>query len=1332
MARISLRSYNREIENLIERGQIEEAIAHSKNILKQYPKHIETYRLLGKAFLESQRYSEASDILQRVLSVIPDDFVAQLGMSIIREDEANLDAAIWHMERAYEVQPFNRAVQDELRRLYGRRDGSEPPRVRLTRGSLVRMYARGELYPQAIAEIRAALAEDPHRLDLMVLLARMYFQSSQKVESAEIASNLIGKLPYCMEANHILMDILPGTNRADESRAFQRRIYDLDPYMEFITPNTPTSPQVPEQAVMVERVDWRPTVEENQTPDWTRTVGVNWEQETQEEALPDWLDNLAASPIATTRSQPNQLTTAEPQDEVLVPDFLRDAGWGVSDSNIEPTPPINTLDSETAEPLESSDIPDWLQSMAPVSNEPEQEPEKLDWLNSILPAASAIAVATATQTNETDQQESTEEISLDWLTSNIDQAPAETTASWMSTSIAPPPSGNEPNAVDDELATPTADAIPDWLRDLSADPIIAQDKQENTSDIPAWLRETDSAVEPETAETLGWLQDTISPQTSKQTGALPAWMQDDTPISPASDDIPEWLRDEPAMPDAVQGTASDFGMPQPSAIENTNDLFPSNYAPQEDDLTAWLNQLNAPEATPSPSAETESVETPQSIPENNFYPTSWALTEDTESAPEASSDLITEQEIAPTSVEAQKEEAGAIFIAEAQPNASKDIIGETEIPVAVVDANAMPDFSDMDAAMAWMEALAAKQGADSESLKITSPEQRSEAIPEWLAGLSQDEPQSIIEDAQPVDEQFTLATTEDDTMLPAWLRDDIADSSFMGSADTHSSDESLDLESTQLDDLPDWLNSADQNNPELTSSLEVESPNPDQAIEDTQPIKVISPPPIDEVTLSVTTDIQAEMPTAVIGTPKAEDLSAPDFNDMDATMAWLEALAARQGAEPESLKITAPDQRNETPPGWILGLTNQQSANPVEETVSDVNIPDWLKDDSPDIVEPVTSTSDMASNNDWVSEFPSAFDSFQSEPTTALISTTSSDEKSVPDQADDTPVGGLPAWLIEEQSTQKTETPVISSQSLASIPNLDDMDSTMAWLEALAAKQGADEATLKITSPELRSTTPPDWIAKLTMQANSLIPAEEVKPIPQQEEVTVQLGSTVVEPVENDLLELEETTVIASTPSVVKQAETEPVTVAVESKSPTEEEETIPPHVATTVVPPAEIVEPTAIDLDIPDWLLNFEQEQSGTKTGRETPGTPVATILNAADEDESITRWLQTHHPEPAAEPVEYAETAKPRTPQSVGSSLSEQAQTALGQGNIDQAMAVYSQIIQKGSSLDHVIEDLHNAADRYPVDPNIWQTLGDAYIRADRIQDALDAYSRAEELIR
>jgi tetratricopeptide (TPR) repeat protein len=119
MASLSLRAYNREIEEMIDRGQYDQAVAHCLYILRSIPKHIATYRLLGKTLLEMQRYTDAVDIFQRVLSSVPDDFVTHVGMSIIRENGNNLDSAIWHMERAFESQPANAAIQDELRRLYG-------------------------------------------------------------------------------------------------------------------------------------------------------------------------------------------------------------------------------------------------------------------------------------------------------------------------------------------------------------------------------------------------------------------------------------------------------------------------------------------------------------------------------------------------------------------------------------------------------------------------------------------------------------------------------------------------------------------------------------------------------------------------------------------------------------------------------------------------------------------------------------------------------------------------------------------------------------------------------------------------------------------------------------------------------------------------------------------------------------------------------------------------------------------------------------------------------------------------------------------------------------
>ncbi|MBS3751535.1 MAG: tetratricopeptide repeat protein, partial [Anaerolineales bacterium] len=81
MAKISLRSYIREIDSLVDQERFDEAIAHCRHILSQFPKHIDTYRLLGKAYLERNQNSNAADIFQRVLSAIPDDFVSHIGMS---------------------------------------------------------------------------------------------------------------------------------------------------------------------------------------------------------------------------------------------------------------------------------------------------------------------------------------------------------------------------------------------------------------------------------------------------------------------------------------------------------------------------------------------------------------------------------------------------------------------------------------------------------------------------------------------------------------------------------------------------------------------------------------------------------------------------------------------------------------------------------------------------------------------------------------------------------------------------------------------------------------------------------------------------------------------------------------------------------------------------------------------------------------------------------------------------------------------------------------------------------------------------------------------------
>jgi competence protein ComEA len=77
-------------------------------------------------------------------------------------------------------------------------------------------------------------------------------------------------------------------------------------------------------------------------------------------------------------------------------------------------------------------------------------------------------------------------------------------------------------------------------------------------------------------------------------------------------------------------------------------------------------------------------------------------------------------------------------------------------------------------------------------------------------------------------------------------------------------------------------------------------------------------------------------------------------------------------------------------------------------------------------------------------------------------------------------------------------------------------------------------------------------------------------------------------------------------------------------------------------------------------------------------------------------------------------------------------QARNALVQENVAETVSRYSYLIKRERMLDTVIRDLYEALYHFPMDVSIWQTLGDAYVRNNQLQEALDAYIKAEELLR
>jgi tetratricopeptide (TPR) repeat protein len=196
----------------------------------------------------------------------------------------------------------------------------------------------------------------------------------------------------------------------------------------------------------------------------------------------------------------------------------------------------------------------------------------------------------------------------------------------------------------------------------------------------------------------------------------------------------------------------------------------------------------------------------------------------------------------------------------------------------------------------------------------------------------------------------------------------------------------------------------------------------------------------------------------------------------------------------------------------------------------------------------------------------------------------------------------------------------------------------------------------------------------------------------------------------------------------------------------------------TPAEPPA-----TTAGEDLPDWLRGVDEEQAPVHpeptastdwqpADFEAPASeepleeatpepePVMEEPAAQEEPPAVSEplselELQSSIPperEPYQEPVTQSRSGMTGMLSSAQDTVLNQAQLELTRGNVSGALENYEKLIRKGKMLDEIIFDLREALYRYPVDVSILQSLGDAYMRANRLQDALDAYTKAEELLR
>ena len=511
---INLHKYHDQINLLLEDSQYSLASNHCRYILQQYPRHVDTYRLLAKALIEQGDYSGATQLFQRVLSADPNDFISHAGLSVVYREGDVLTQSLWHLERAYEIEPYNGAIQQELKSLYiefselkakqqrGDVEVDVPESLPLTKGALARLYIQGELYAQAIDVLREALAEDIDRIDLEVLLAEALWRDNQRVAAVQICLQVLEKLPNCITANAILAEIWLQTGRTDEAQQYLQDLQALT-LMDVACQDLESpagSAFQPEGAIALPAVfevdrmgddDMSSMMDAADAPSSDGEDGVLAEEESD---AYQWLEGLGDEFVLDEKDDSSDLSV-----------MTTDSDWLRRE--------LVASDEETAV---SDDLSDWLNELAePDGDQDESGIDTLGVLAAGAVAAGVIGKQVAEDDSDSDELgvfggNDDDDESFDWLS---EEGVAEAVPEDDETVFAQIEQAEEAEEMPDWLADMSGEAlepvqvnpieISDYLNDDEEPDYLSgtNDTEEDEEDIYDWLK-NENEDDAETAEEL--------------------------------------------------------------------------------------------------------------------------------------------------------------------------------------------------------------------------------------------------------------------------------------------------------------------------------------------------------------------------------------------------------------------------------------------------------------------------------------------------------------------------------------------------------------------------------------------------------------------------------------------------------------------------------------------------------------------------------------------------------------------------------------------------------------------------------------------------------------
>jgi len=355
------------------------------------------------------------------------------------------------------------------------------------------------------------------------------------------------------------------------------------------------------------------------------------------------------------------------------------------------------------------------------------------------------------------------------------------------------------------------------------------------------------------------------------------------------------------------------------------------------------------------------------------------------------------------------------------------------------------------------------------------------------------------------------------------------------------------------------------------------------------------------------------------------------------------------------------------------------------------------------------------------------------------------------------PLGGLPDWLNDSQPAQS----VVPQSDFAEEESVVQKSDLPNWLSGTDENSITPDAFPNLDAPQSDLS---NWLSGLDDE-----PGLPFDPIPTPDSILI--GST---PIKAPKIPTEPEPVISKSelPDWLSGVDSKDEESEDEWQQPTAQQIPVIPTPQSIEEPVDETPskpEPVYVTEDIPDWLQGTDDEEVAAVDDDTTPWmhreafeakaaqTPQPTSPSdwhpiepkpsiSAPVEKKVKPSVEgiSKPSQPVAEPVvertipvsakkKAGLPTKQRVPEvAVATVALEEAKGELDRGDIPAALDHYKKLIKKGKHLEETIRDLAESIYRYPVEVGIWQTLGDAYMRANRLKEALEAYNKAEELIR